>query len=531
MSYAYTQEPPTSGKVVMHTTMGDLEIELWSKEAPKTCRNFIQLCLEGYYDGSILHRIVKNFIVQGGDPNGTGEGGESIYGLPFADEFHSRLRYTRRGLMGMANTGPNSNTSQFFFTLDRTEELNRKNSLFGKVVGETLYNLLKVGELDVDDNEKPLFPPKITSVDVLWNPFDDMVPRITADEKRQRLQHQAKVAAAAALIKESRPTKKNLAVLSFANDDQDNNDTPATNKVKSLHDVSENDPRLRRDTAGLENIINSKSDIVSTTHNAKKRDGDEVKEKDNARNGRHEDSGADEDSDDSDAGPSHRGKKSKTFHSSEYSKSLLPSESAKMDVRDKIQQLRSDIRNIGKGPSSTTPSTTTSIKSASLVDQMRSQYMSSAKVRSAIPKAAAGKKDLDALSKLKAFEQKLLSASKDSRNKGDSSKNRKSEEKEWLCHLHGVKKCKSCRDWDGSEEEDDSDDAVDWANTAFVATKTSANVYEPKVDDYEVLDPRAEASRNAFYSQAQVRSKVGQAQRHYSDGRGGRDDDRARTKR
>lgn len=109
MSNIYIQEPPTKGKVILYTTLGDIEIELWSKEAPKASRNFVQLCLEGYYDGTIFHRIIKDFIAQCGDPTGTGQGGESIYGEPFKDEFHSRLRYNRRGLVGMASSEPNDN--------------------------------------------------------------------------------------------------------------------------------------------------------------------------------------------------------------------------------------------------------------------------------------------------------------------------------------------------------------------------------------------------------------------------------------
>ena len=69
--------------MIPKTTVGEIEIELWSKECPKTCRNFVQLCMEGYYNGTIFHRVVKDFIAQGGDPTGTGQGGESIYGEPF----------------------------------------------------------------------------------------------------------------------------------------------------------------------------------------------------------------------------------------------------------------------------------------------------------------------------------------------------------------------------------------------------------------------------------------------------------------
>ncbi|XP_019863502.1 PREDICTED: peptidyl-prolyl cis-trans isomerase CWC27 homolog isoform X1 [Amphimedon queenslandica] len=152
MSSIYITEPPTKGKVVnpaaavlvttgpspqvlLKTTLGDIDIELWSKEAPLACRNFIQLCLEDYYNDTIFHRVVFEFVAQGGDPTGTGEGGESIYGSPFKDEFHQRLKFNRRGLVGMANGGKNDNTSQFFITLGRTDELNNKNTLFGKVRG------------------------------------------------------------------------------------------------------------------------------------------------------------------------------------------------------------------------------------------------------------------------------------------------------------------------------------------------------------------------------------------------------------
>lgn len=73
---------------MMKTTVGDIDLELWTKEAPKACRNFIQLCMEGYYDNTIFHRIIKGFIAQGGDPTGTGDGGESIYGQPFKVSLH-----------------------------------------------------------------------------------------------------------------------------------------------------------------------------------------------------------------------------------------------------------------------------------------------------------------------------------------------------------------------------------------------------------------------------------------------------------
>lgn len=162
---------------MLKTTVGDIDIELWSKECPKACRNFVQLCLEGYYNNTLFHRVVKDFLVQGGDPDGDGTGGESIYGQPFNDEFHSRLRFNRRGLVGMATSEKNSNQSQFFFSLAALPELQEKNTLFGRIAGDTIYNMLKLQECEVDQNERPMYPHKIIASNVIINPFDDIVPR------------------------------------------------------------------------------------------------------------------------------------------------------------------------------------------------------------------------------------------------------------------------------------------------------------------------------------------------------------------
>eukprot|EP00056_Hartaetosiga_gracilis_P021424 m.24074 g.24074 ORF g.24074 m.24074 type:complete len:580 (+) comp9070_c0_seq1:98-1837(+) len=177
MSSIYIQEPPTSGKVVMETSFGDIEIELWTKECPLACRNFIQLCMEGYYNKVIFHRIIKDFIIQGGDPTGTGDGGSSIYGKPFRDEFHQRLKFTRRGMVGCANAGANDNSSQFFITLEKAPELNSKHTLFGKITGDTIFNVLHMGNVATDRNDRPRDPPFIIKTEVLNNPFKDIVPR------------------------------------------------------------------------------------------------------------------------------------------------------------------------------------------------------------------------------------------------------------------------------------------------------------------------------------------------------------------
>jgi peptidyl-prolyl cis-trans isomerase SDCCAG10 len=132
--------------------------------------------MEGYYENTLFHRVIKDFIVQGGDPTGTGQGGESIYGEPFKDEFHSRLRFNRRGLIAMASSQVDDNGSQFFFTLGECPELNRKNTIFGKVAGNTIYNMIKLNECECI-NERPVRAEKVISTEVVFNPFDDIKPR------------------------------------------------------------------------------------------------------------------------------------------------------------------------------------------------------------------------------------------------------------------------------------------------------------------------------------------------------------------
>uniref|UniRef100_H3A7C4 Spliceosome-associated protein CWC27 homolog n=1 Tax=Latimeria chalumnae TaxID=7897 RepID=H3A7C4_LATCH len=242
MSNVYIQEPPTNGKVLLKTTAGDIDIELWSKETPKACRNFIQLIMEGYYDNTVFHRVVPGFIIQGGDPTGTGLGGESIYGRPFKDEFHSRLRFNRRGLVAMANAGPHDNSSQFFFTLGRADELNSRHTIFGKVTGDTIYNMLRLAEVETDRNERPLNPHKIRSAEVLHNPFDDIIPRVNKKYKKEKKDEEIK--------KSQSKGTKNFSLLSFgeeAEEEEEEVNRVSQNmkgKSKSSHDLLKDDPRL-----------------------------------------------------------------------------------------------------------------------------------------------------------------------------------------------------------------------------------------------------------------------------------------------
>jgi len=116
-----------SQSVTLHTTLGDLKIEIYCEEVPQTATNFMALAASGYYDGTIFHRNIKGFMIQGGDPTGTGKGGKSIYNTPngkFPDEVVDTLKHSRRGIVSMANSGPNSNGSQFFITYKAHTHLN-----------------------------------------------------------------------------------------------------------------------------------------------------------------------------------------------------------------------------------------------------------------------------------------------------------------------------------------------------------------------------------------------------------------------
>lgn len=263
-------------QVLLKTTVGDIDVELWSKECPKACRNFVQLCLEGYYNSNIFHRLVKGFIVQTGDPTGTGMGGESIYGEPFKDEFHSRLRFVRRGLVAMANAGKDDNGSQFFFTLDSCPDLQNKHTIFGKVTGNTIYNMIKLEESEVDQNERPLYPHKIVSTEILMNPFPDIVPRVTQNKSEPKSKPKSK----------SKGTK-NFNLLSFGDEAEEeeeeviNASKEFRGKSKSSHDLLKDDPKLSTLPAVDVSELMTSDEDVELNH---AKDGEEDDNDDNRKN-------------------------------------------------------------------------------------------------------------------------------------------------------------------------------------------------------------------------------------------------------
>ncbi|CAD0108943.1 unnamed protein product [Aureobasidium uvarum] len=175
--------------VVLVTTMGEITVELYTEHAPKvsilflavtasqnasetltlatkqTCHNFSTLASRGYYNTTPFHRIIPSFMIQGGDPTGTGRGGASIYGDKFADELNPSLRHSGAGILSMANAGPDTNGSQFFITLAPTPWLDGKHTIFGRVKGG-MKVVQRMGLVKVDKEDRPVEAVKILSARV-----------------------------------------------------------------------------------------------------------------------------------------------------------------------------------------------------------------------------------------------------------------------------------------------------------------------------------------------------------------------------
>ncbi|MEA3383738.1 MAG: peptidylprolyl isomerase [Campylobacterota bacterium] len=147
---------------VLQTTQGDIEIELRADIAPLAVENFSTHIKSGYYDGLIFHRIIKRFMIQGGDPTGTGRGGESIWGKPFKDEFTSKAMFNKAGILAMANAGRNTNGSQFFITTVATPHLNGYHTIFGYLKDKKSFNVLrKLENVETGYGDKPKSKQKI----------------------------------------------------------------------------------------------------------------------------------------------------------------------------------------------------------------------------------------------------------------------------------------------------------------------------------------------------------------------------------
>lgn len=160
-----SKESSNTGKTVaiFTTSMGDFTVELETKKAPKTSQNFIELANKNFYDGIIFHRVIDGFMIQGGDPTGTGRGGPG-YMIP--DEFESSLKHDKAGILSMANAGPNTGGSQFFITLVPTPHLDGRHAVFGKVI-KGMDVVKAIGKVVTDRSNRPVVPVIIKKIQLV----------------------------------------------------------------------------------------------------------------------------------------------------------------------------------------------------------------------------------------------------------------------------------------------------------------------------------------------------------------------------
>jgi peptidyl-prolyl cis-trans isomerase SDCCAG10 len=503
MSAIYNLEPQPTASVIIHTTRGELSVELFAKQTPLTCRNFLQLALDGYYDNTIFHRLVPGFILQGGDPTGTGNGGESIYdggafsgdldpwpmdqrmgknagptGINFKDEFHSRLKFNRRGLLGSANESrPDTNGSQFFFTLDKAEELNGKNTLFGRIAGDTVYNLAKMGEGEVDEaTERPTYPVKIERIEILVNPFEDM-------KKRSRVA--AHAPSKTTTTKDKKKKRKGGKQLLSFGDDEGDDDMPVLKKKKF-------DTRIVME-APEEAPEHDK--VPSKPAKAKKERASEKRV-----------SIADEDKD--------KGPDQATPREPPKDVRQKPAPPVKMEMKDESPEpeapRKTALERANEEEAALKASMRRTIHSEEPVKEKKKSALESMIPETSIrgrkrrPGAAntSAAEDAKALRMLKAFQSRLEKAPPEKENEpavrettkegGDA---QAGDEEAELCDLHFIANCQSCTSWDKQEKDESDDEGWMSHSLSFAADKLGKDLSNRRKAEEElvVIDPREKA--------------------------------------
>ncbi|KAI9825254.1 MAG: Peptidyl-prolyl isomerase cwc27 [Thelocarpon impressellum] len=457
MSSLYALEPQPTAKVLLQTTAGDILLELFAKQTPLTSRNFLQLCLDGYYDGTIFHRLVPGFVIQGGDPTGTGEGGEAIYdGGLFADEFHSRLKFNRRGLLGMANGGgKDDNGSQFFLTLDKTEELQGRNTMFGRVVGDTIYNLMKMAEAEVvEGSERPVYPTRMTGAEVLVNPFEDMVRRERKEKQTEEPREKKK---------KSKGKKGGKVLLSFGEDGEDE-PVPvkkAKYNTKLVNDDGQNGQPASKPKAAKRRVSKSPSPPPPPQQTL----------------------------------PTRPSKRPSPSASPSASSPSPPPPSRLETTNAQISALKASMRRHDPRPAAVTEK-----KKSALEQLIPATSIRGRKRKHGADRAEA---DQEALAMLQAFKDRLSKAAEEvevaptERLRAEVEEG--SDEEAALCDLHFIAHCESCRAWDvpGEEGVDEKEDDSSWLGHRLCFAKDRKGKdqnYRMKKGDDElvVIDPRVQ---------------------------------------
>lgn len=540
MSAIYNLEPQPTASAIIHTTQGEISVELFAKQTPLTCRNFVQLALDGYYDGTIFHRLIPGFILQGGDPTGTGHGGESIYdggtfsgdldpwpmdqrkgqnagpmGINFKDEFHSRLKFNRRGLLGMANEGtPNTNGSQFFFTLAKAEELNNKNTLFGRVAGDTIYNLAKMGEAEVEESgERPLYPIKITHIEILVNPFDDMKKR----EKRVR--QQAPRPPAPAEKKQQKKRKGGKQLLSFGDDEGDADELPVLKKAKF-------DTRIVMDVDGQEPAQKAMPVRSSVKKDTKSAPSKEVQAPLKQSKIERESAAPPEPV----PAKKERAKRQEVDRPSPERE--LPQKKSLLDrTNEEIAAVKASMkRTIYTEP--------VKEKKRSALEEMIPETATRGRKRRPGGASTSTREEQAALDLLKSFKSKLEQAPAEKNapqpaiNEEDGNGEDAGDGDDEVCDLHFIANCLSCRAWDKEEKEESDDEGWMSHRLSFAADKLGKDLrYRKKAEEeLVVIDPLEKAKTLKEGKKAARDARSGGSSRAWDQGRD-RDRDRGRDRR
>ncbi|KAF9733937.1 hypothetical protein PMIN06_009313 [Paraphaeosphaeria minitans] len=478
MASTYNLEPHPTAKVVLHTTTGDLELELFAKQTPVTSRNFLQLCLDGYYDNTVFHRLVKDFIIQGGDPTGTGQGGESSYdGEPFADEFHSRLKFNRRGLLGMANTGKDDNGSQFFFTLANTPELQGQNTMFGRVAGDTIYNLMKMAEAETAEGseDRPMYPTRVTGAEIIINPFEDMIKKEQVAHKTEPDTKKPK--------KTKRKAGKNL--VSFGDEEGEGTEVaPVAKKAKY---------NTKLVSGGVQTPYAVDDPFVAVMPREEKAMPIRRQRKSPSRS----------------PPPKPASKPAETSPPRRKEPSPPPRElSPEAEKQSKLDRVNAQIAELKASMKRNTGSQRAELaKEKSLLESMIPTSTTKGRKRGVASSAASEKTTLDILTK---FKSKLETAAPaDTKMKSPempeaivdpateaNGSNAAADEEEVPCDLHFVMGCQSCTAWDKQDEEE-SDDDTGWMahSLSFAKDRLGKDLEWKRKNEEElvVIDPLEKA--------------------------------------
>jgi peptidyl-prolyl cis-trans isomerase-like protein 2 len=179
------------GYARLSTNHGDLNLELYPEFAPKAVWNFVSLAKKGYYKGQVFHRNIKNFMIQGGDPTGSGRGGTSVWGRNFEDEFEGPKRHDKRGVLSMANKGKNTNSSQFFITYRPAKHLDLKHTVFGQVVGGSDV-LARLEAVEGDAKDRPTEDIELKDIVVFVDPFEEFSKERQVNEVKAKEEEEIK---------------------------------------------------------------------------------------------------------------------------------------------------------------------------------------------------------------------------------------------------------------------------------------------------------------------------------------------------